>query len=140
MKGEELRGCVGTLTAHRPLREDVQDNARAAAFHDNRFPPLRPEELPEIRFEVSLLTPPVPLPRYATEAEAIARLRPGQDGVVLDMQGHRATYLPQVWEQIPDPETFLASLKNKAGLPKDFWSPEVRLSVYGVEKWKEGEG
>lgn len=137
MERGELRGCVGSLDAHRPLRDDVRENARAAAFRDPRFPPLRREELPGVAFEVSLLGPTVPLPPFATEGEALARLRPGVDGVVLEERGRRATFLPQVWEQIPDPAEFLAQLKRKAGLPPTSWSPELRLGVYRVDKWKE---
>jgi AmmeMemoRadiSam system protein A len=140
MKRGDLRGCVGSLEAHRPLRDDVRENARAAAFRDNRFPPLAREELPEVSFEVSLLSPPRLLPATAKESEMLARLRPGIDGVVLDLHGQRATFLPQVWEQIPEPRDFLAQLKRKAGLRPDFWSRDLRLSVYSVEKWKEGAG
>lgn len=140
MKGGDLRGCVGSLEAHRPLRDDVRENARAAAFRDNRFPPLAREELPEVTFEVSLLSPPRLLAPAARESVALARLRPGIDGVVLDLHGQRATFLPQVWEQIPEPRDFLAQLKRKAGLRPDFWSRDLRLSVYSVEKWKELAG
>lgn len=137
MKRGALRGCVGTLEARRPLRDDVRENARAAAFRDPRFPPLLRDELPEVAFEVSLLAASVPLPPSAIEAEALARLHPEIDGVVLDYRGRRATFLPQVWEQLPDPGEFLAQLKRKAGLPPGFWSPELSLAVYRVEKWKE---
>jgi AmmeMemoRadiSam system protein A len=139
MKDGELRGCVGSLEAYRPLGEDVRENARAAAFRDNRFAPLVSAELPRIAIEVSLLGPAVPLP-VESEAEAIARLRPGRDGVILDYlkgRGARATFLPQVWEQLPDPASFLAHLKYKAGLSPNFWSPEIRLSIYEVTKWEE---
>ncbi|HZF10142.1 MAG TPA: AmmeMemoRadiSam system protein A [Thermoanaerobaculia bacterium] len=131
-----LRGCVGSLYAYQPLGEDVRANARAAAFRDNRFPPLTREELPRIAVEVSLLSPPVPLP-VRDEAEARARLRPGRDGVILDYRGARGTFLPQVWEQLPDPESFLAQLKHKAGLAPTFWSPEIQLWTYEVTKWEE---
>jgi AmmeMemoRadiSam system protein A len=138
----ELRGCIGSLEAHRPLAQDVWENARAAAFKDPRFPPLAREELPRIAVEVSVLGPAVPLP-VRSEAEALARLRPGRDGVVLEYPGEAgrrgasATFLPQVWEQLPDPASFLAQLKRKAGLPPGFWSPEIRLSTYEVMKWEE---
>jgi len=131
-----LRGCVGSLYAHRPLGEDVRSNARAAAFRDSRFPPLTREELPRIAVEVSLLSPPVPLP-VCDEAEARARLRPGRDGVILDYRGARGTFLPQVWEQLPDPRSFLDQLKHKAGLAPTFWSPEIQLWTYEVTKWEE---
>jgi AmmeMemoRadiSam system protein A len=132
----ELRGCVGSLEAHRPLAEDVAANARAAAFRDLRFPPLTKEEFPRVEIEVSLLGPAVPL-ELRSQAEALAKLRPGRDGVILDYRGARATFLPQVWEQLPDPVSFLAQLKHKAGLAPDFWSPEIRLWTYEVTKWEE---
>lgn len=132
----ELRGCIGSLYASRPLGEDVRANARAAAFRDPRFPPLTRQELPRVTIEVSLLSPPVPLP-VRDEAEALARLRPGRDGVILDYRGASGTFLPQVWEQLPDPRSFLAQLKHKAGLPPTFWSPEIELWTYEVTKWEE---
>jgi AmmeMemoRadiSam system protein A len=132
----ELRGCVGSIEAHRPLAEDVAHNAVAAAFHDGRFPPLAPRELPEISLEVSLLSPPEPLPALS-EAEALRVLRPGIDGVILEYRGRRGTFLPQVWEQLPTPRAFLDHLATKAGLPPGFWAPEVRLSRYTVQKWEE---
>jgi hypothetical protein len=137
-KRGDLRGCIGSIEARRPLGEDVRRNARAAAFEDPRFPPLERREWPDITVEVSLLSPPEPLP-CASEAEALRLLRPGIDGVVFEYDGHRSTFLPQVWEQLPDPREFLAHLRLKAGLPPGFWAPEVRLSRYGVQKWAEGE-
>ena len=132
----DLRGCIGSLQAHRPLHEDVQANAQAAAFRDPRFPPLRVEELELTRVEVSLLSPAQAL-SFGSEAEAIAQLQPGEDGLIFEVGHHRSTFLPQVWEQLPTAESFLAQLKRKAGLPADFWSAEVRLSRYRVTKWKE---
>ncbi len=131
-----LRGCIGTLEAWRPLGEDVRANAIAAAFKDPRFPPLARDELARIGIEVSLLTPPQPL-AFADEDAALRQLRPGVDGVVFAWQGRRSTFLPQVWESLPDPRQFLAQLKLKAGLPPDFWNAELRLSRYQVSKWKE---
>jgi AmmeMemoRadiSam system protein A len=131
-----LRGCVGSLRAYRPLRDDVRANARAAAFSDTRFPPLTREEFAVVELEVSLLSEPEPL-AAAGEREALALLRPGIDGVILDYRGARGTFLPQVWEQLPDPREFLAHLKHKAGLPPDFWHPDLRLWRYGVTKWEE---
>jgi AmmeMemoRadiSam system protein A len=138
MRGGRLRGCVGSIRARRPLGEDVRANARAAAFGDPRFPPLAAAEWPETAVEVSLLTPPAPLAAAASEAAAAAALRPGIDGVVLEYREKGATFLPQVWKQLPEPRQFLAHLKRKAGLPRSFWSPEVRLLRYTVEKWTEG--
>ncbi len=134
----ELRGCVGRLEATRPLREDVQANAVAAAFHDSRFAPLEAHEWPGLRVEVSLLDAPVPLPPAMSESDALVQLRPGVDGVILEWQGRRATFLPQVWEQLPEPRAFMAALRRKAGLAPDFWADDVRLSRYGVRKFVEG--
>ncbi|MEW6677156.1 MAG: AmmeMemoRadiSam system protein A [Pseudomonadota bacterium] len=131
-----LRGCIGSLEAHRPLGQDLEMNAQAAAFRDPRFPPLLEEELEHIRVEVSLLSPPEPLP-YIDETDALAQLRPGIDGLIFEAEGHRSTFLPQVWEQLPNPREFLGHLKQKAGLPAHYWSNEVRLSRYTVEKFKE---
>jgi AmmeMemoRadiSam system protein A len=133
---EELRGCVGSIEAYRPLVEDVWSNSRAAAFQDTRFPPVERRELPEISFEISLLSHPEPL-AAASEAEALRLLRPGVDGVIFEYREHRSTFLPQVWEQLPDPRDFLDHLRQKARLPRGFWAPEVRLSRYGVRKWEE---
>lgn len=132
----ELRGCIGSLEAHRPLGDDVQDNACSAAFRDPRFPPLTARELPITRVEVSLLTPPQPLP-VADEKDALSRLRPNIDGLIFSARGRRATFLPQVWEQLPKAADFLAHLRRKAGLPADYWGPDVRLETYQVQKWKE---
>ncbi len=132
----ELRGCIGTLEAHRPLGIDVRENALAAAFRDPRFMPLSYAEFDEIRVEVSLLSPTEAL-EAGDEASALSALRPHIDGVVFEYQHFRSTFLPQVWEQLPEPAEFLAYLKRKAGLPMDFWSGQVRLSRYTVSKWKE---
>lgn len=131
-----LRGCIGSLTARRPLIEDVQENACGAAFRDPRFPPLTDREWPTTRVEVSLLTAPEAL-EFGSEAEALASLRPGVDGVVLSAEGRRSTFLPQVWDQLPEPADFLAQLKVKAGLPRNYWSAEIRLECYQALKWKE---
>ncbi len=131
-----LRGCIGSLEAHRPLATDVAENALAAAFRDPRFAPLGKDEFPRTRVEVSLLTPPEPFP-VADEADALARLRPGIDGLILSYGRRRATFLPQVWESLPDARQFIAQLKLKAGLPADFWHEQLTLARYGVRKWKE---
>jgi AmmeMemoRadiSam system protein A len=131
-----LRGCIGTLEAHRTLLDDVKENALAAAFHDPRFPPLRQDELPHTAVEVSLLSPPQPM-SFRDEQDVLAQLRPGVDGVILQFAHYRSTFLPQVWEQLPDAHVFMAHLKQKAGLPGNYWSPEFRLARYTVEKWKE---
>lgn len=136
-QGGELRGCIGSLEAHRPLRNDLCANALAAAFSDPRFPPLTVEELNGTQVEVSVLSQPEPLD-FRDEADLLARLRPGIDGVILEHGWHRATFLPQVWDQLPEPRQFLAHLKRKAGLAPDFWSDDIRISRYSVEKFKEG--
>lgn len=132
----DLRGCIGSLEAYRPLIDDVRDNACNAAFRDPRFSPLRERELPLTRVEVSLLSVPQPFP-VRDEADALARLRPAVDGLIFSARGRRATFLPQVWEQLPNPAEFLAHLRRKAGLPADYWGSDVRLETYQVQKWKE---
>lgn len=134
--GGALRGCIGSLGARRPLREDVEANAVAAALHDPRFAPLTARELDDTVVEVSVLSAPAALP-VADEAELLARLRPGVDGVVLSACGRRATFLPQVWEQLPDPADFLARLRRKAGLPADYWGRDVVVETYTVTAWQE---
>ena len=131
-----LRGCIGSLEACRPLAEDVAANAVAAAFRDTRFAPLPCHEWASTRIEVSQLERPVQMD-CADEVDAIARLRPGLDGVILTLGSRRATFLPQVWKSLPDPRQFLAHLKQKAGLPADFWDDRITLARYGVRKWKE---
>lgn len=132
----QLRGCIGSLEAHRPLIDDVRQNAVASALRDPRFPPLSKAEFAEVVVEVSLLSAPEPI-SFSSESDALGQLHPGRDGVILEYSAHRATFLPQVWAQLPDPQTFIAHLKNKAGLPDNFWSDEIRLSRYTVQKWSE---
>ncbi len=134
----KLRGCVGSLLAQRPLREDVETNACAAAFHDSRFAPLSRHEYPDIEIEVSLLSTMESL-AFENQKHLLTLLRPGVDGVVLEYGWQRGTFLPQVWEQLPDPKTFLVHLKQKAGLSADFWSDEIQISRYTVAKWREHE-
>ena len=131
----ELRGCIGSVDARRALGDDVAYNAHAAAYRDPRFPPLRSAEIAGLGVEVSVLTPRVPL-MAASADDALARLRPGVDGVYLEYQDFSATFLPQVWESLPDPRDFLDELRRKARLPAGFWHPELRLSRYSVEKYK----
>ncbi len=131
-----LRGCIGSLEATRPLREDLSANAVAAALQDPRFAPLAPDELLDLKIEVSLLSTPQPI-AVQRETDALTQLRPGIDGVVLEYGGRRATYLPQVWEQLATPRDFLAHLKRKAGLPADFWDRSLRISRYTVRHWSE---
>ncbi|TSA50311.1 MAG: AmmeMemoRadiSam system protein A [Nitrosomonadales bacterium] len=134
----ELRGCIGTLQAHRPLLADVKSNAVSAALHDPPFLPLPLEEFVTVQVEVSLLTAPQLL-AFTDETDALAQLRPGIDGVVFEYGRHRSTFLPQVWESLAQPPLFLAMLKRKAGLPDNFWAEDVKLSRYAVTKWSESE-
>jgi len=131
-----LRGCIGSLEAQRPLGEDVRDNARAAALSDPRFPALTREELDSTRIEVSLLSTPK-LTVFADHADLIAQLRPGEDGLILECGTARATFLPQVWEGLPDAEQFVAELKRKAGLAPGASTAKCRVQRYRVLKWKE---
>jgi hypothetical protein len=135
---EQLRGCIGSLEARRPLGVDVRENALAAAFRDPRFPPLAAIEFEATGVEVSLLSASESID-VASEEELVARLRPGVDGVIIEHGHHRATFLPQVWESLPEPWRFLAALKRKAGLPERFWSGEMKVARYGVVKWAQGE-
>lgn len=121
-----LRGCIGSSRAWRPLVVDVAGNAAGAAFEDPRFPPLRSEELDGLWLSISVLTAPEAVPA-ASEAELLAKIRPGQDGLVLSEGTRAGVLLPQVWEAIPSPADFLAAIKEKAGLARDHWSPAVRV-------------
>ncbi len=131
-----LRGCIGSIHVHRTLEEDVCENARAAAFRDPRFPPLTTDELDRTSIEVSLLSPLEALD-FSSEEELLAQIRPAIDGLVLEYQEHRGTFLPAVWESLPRPGDFLRQLKRKAGLETDFWSPEARVWRFTVDHWSE---
>jgi len=133
-KAGGLRGCIGSLQAHRPLVDDLTQNAYAAAFRDPRFAPLEPAERQDVSLSISLLTPPALIGGLASEADLLAALRPGVDGLILADGPRRATFLPQVWEQLPAPADFVARLKAKAGLPADHWGPGMRAWRYGVVK------
>ncbi|MDF1514162.1 MAG: AmmeMemoRadiSam system protein A [Anaerolineae bacterium] len=132
-----LRGCIGSLQARRPLVEDVWNNALAAAFEDLRFSALTSRELPGIVIEVSVLSTPQPL-EFDNGDELLHKLRPRVDGVVLESGWHRATFLPQVWDQLPTPVEFLRNLCYKAGLPADAWrNSDVKISTYQVDEFSE---
>jgi AmmeMemoRadiSam system protein A len=135
-RGEELRGCCGTLDAPRPLAEDVWRNAWAAAFNDYRFPNLTAAEWPQITLHLSLLTVPEPL-NVTSEAQLLELLRPSIDGLILESDIGRATFLPAVWEQLPDPTQFVRHLKMKAGWPATYWSERVRCLRYTTESFGE---
>jgi AmmeMemoRadiSam system protein B/AmmeMemoRadiSam system protein A len=133
-----LRGCIGSLQAHRCLLDDVRANAVAAASLDPRFAPLTLAELSSTRIEVSLLSATEALAVHS-ERQALAQLRPGLDGLILQYRQARATFLPQVWESLPEPQDFLSQLKCKAGLPADFWHDDIRLARYSVNQWQEAK-
>lgn len=130
--GGELRGCIGSLEAQRALVEDVADNAYAAAFGDPRFPALRLPDVARLEVSLSILSDFEPLV-FGTEAELLAQLRVHVDGLVLEEGRHRGTFLPSVWEQLPQPREFLRQLKLKAGLAGDYWSSTLMVRRYTVE-------
>ena len=133
----QLRGCVGSIEASRPLVQDVQDRDIAAAFGDPRFPPLTGPELEDLVIEVSALTKPEPL-HYDSPQDLMESLRVGIDGVILQYHFRRATFLPQVWEKLPAPELFLSRLCQKMGLAPDAWQHDrMQVDVYQVEKFTE---
>ena len=132
-----LRGCIGALEAYQPLAQDVQEHAMAAALQDYRFPQVRPDELDQISIEVSVLTPKNPL-EYEDSQDLIKKLRPGVDGVVLQDGFRKATFLPQVWDQIPEPEQFLAHLCQKMGASPDLWRKKhLTVFTYQVQEFQE---
>ena len=135
---ERLRGCIGTLEARLPLVSDVAVHAYGAAFSDPRFLPLKRNELSRLRIHISVLSPPEPL-RFQSQDELLAQLRPGVDGLVLSYRRHRGTFLPVVWESLPEPLSFLTHLKAKAGLAPDFWSHEIEVERYTTESFGEDE-
>jgi uncharacterized protein len=128
----ELRGCIGMLEAIRPVAEDVTENAFSAAFKDSRFPPLSPDEFKDLEIHVSILTPAEPIV-FTSEQDLINQLQPGIDGLILQEGYRRRTFLPSVWESLPNPEQFLRHLKQKAGLPPDYWSDTIRVLRYRTE-------
>ena len=132
----QLRGCIGSLHATRPLYQDIIANAQAAALHDPRFRPLASEELSQITLEVSILSKPEPV-AYVDEEELKSKIVPFKDGIVLKHHGRQATYLPQVWEQLPDFDDFFSSLCLKANLDRACLSEHPEIWTYTVKKYKE---
>ena len=136
--GGNLRGCIGSLVAYQPLKDDVRQNARAAAFEDPRFYPLSVKEFEQVHIEVSVLSAPETM-SFSSREEALEKLRPGVDGVILSAGRRRATFLPQVWDELPDREEFITHLLMKAGLPPTFWDDSVRIERYTVTAFEEPE-
>ena len=130
----QLRGCMGMLSATRPLVEDVAENAFAAAFEDPRFPALSQAEYHQLEYHISILNPAEAM-EFDSEADLLLQLRPGIDGLILEDRGRRATFLPSVWESLPTAADFLQHLKRKAGLPMDYWSNSLRMQRYTVEEF-----
>jgi AmmeMemoRadiSam system protein A len=133
---EQLRGCIGSLQAYRPLYEDIIHNAQAAALRDHRFVPLRVEELDHITLEVSILSEPQIL-HYTDIEDLKSKVVPFQDGIVLKLDGKQATYLPQVWKQLPKFDDFFSSLCMKANLSRDCLYHHPEISTYRVKEYKE---
>ena len=132
-----LRGCIGTIEPEKSLVVSVEENALNAAFRDPRFPPLRIHELSKIDIEISVLTVPTPLD-FKDSADLLAKVKPGVHGVILMKEWKRATFLPQVWEQLPDKEAFLGQLSLKAGLKKTDWMhSDTTIQIYEAEYFSE---
>lgn len=126
---KQLRGCIGSLQATRPLGEDLIANACAAAFSDPRFPPLTEANYANIELEISVLGEPTEM-AFSSESDLLQQLQPGKDGLILQAGERRSTFLPVVWESLPKPEDFLQQLRLKAGLEKEYWSEDLRLWRY----------
>lgn len=128
-----LRGCIGSLQAHQSLVEDIVHNAYAAAFGDKRFFPITQEELEKIDIQISILSKPEPI-QFDSEADLLKKIRPNVDGLILTENTHCGTFLPTVWESLPNPQQFLNHLKLKAGLKEDYWSDTLKVERYTTEK------
>lgn len=128
-KHGKLRGCIGSLEAHQPLIQDVAEHAFDAAYRDPRFPPLSEHEVAQLDIHISILTPPEPM-EFDSEADLLKQIQPGEDGLILEYAYHRGTFLPSVWDSLPEKQQFLQQLKRKAGLPAAFWDTGIRVSRY----------
>lgn len=129
-----LRGCIGTLQAYRPLIIDIVANAQAAAFKDPRFEPLSSEEFKKITLQVSVLSNPEPL-QFSSEEDLLTKIQPKIDGLIITDLNHRGTFLPSVWDQLPNKVDFWQHLKLKAGLPPDYWSNSIKVQRYTTESF-----
>lgn len=130
----QLRGCIGTLIANQALAQDVATNAYSAAFRDPRFDPLGGDELEGLLISISVLSTPQPMV-FSNEADLLAQLQPGIDGLILKEGNRRGTFLPSVWESLPSPQEFWPRLKMKAGLDPDYWSDSLLVERYTTESW-----
>ncbi len=136
-KKGQLRGCIGMLEAIRPVVEDVTENAFSAAFRDSRFDPVTVGEMDDLSIHLSILTTPQPID-FTTEQDLLGKIRPHVDGLILAQGIYKSTFLPAVWESLPDPKSFLDNLKLKAGLEKNHWSDQIKVYCYQTESIKEG--
>jgi len=128
-KDNQLRGCIGSLKAHQPLIKDIAEHAFAAAFQDPRFPPLSQSEFDALDIDISVLSKPAPM-TFTNEEDLLTQIQPFTDGLILEHGYHRGTFLPSVWEQLPEKKAFLNQLKVKAGLSSDWWHDDVKISRY----------
>jgi AmmeMemoRadiSam system protein A len=135
---DDLRGCIGSLAAYRPLIVDVAENAFAAAFRDPRFPALKKEELDRLSLQVSVLGEPEPM-AFESQQDLLAQIKPGLDGLILQDGNRRGTFLPSVWKSLPRREDFLAHLKQKAGLPADYWSDSIEVWRYSTDSFGDAD-
>ncbi len=128
-ENNQLRGCIGSLTAYQALIQDVAEHAFLAAFNDHRFPPVNHLEEPLIHISISILSPSKPI-IFTSQQDLISKLNPGSDGLILEYKEYKGTFLPSVWQQLPTAKEFLNQLKIKAGLSENFWSDEMKISRY----------
>ncbi len=133
-KNHQLRGCIGMLEAVLPLVEDVAENAFSAAYKDPRFPPVERSEIPQLDIFISILSEPEAM-QFSSEEDLLRQIRPGIDGLILVENGYKGTFLPSVWESLPEKVQFLRHLKNKAGLPADYWSDSIQVYRYTTESF-----
>lgn len=131
-RNDRLRGCIGSLEGWRPLVRDVSENAYSAAFRDGRFSPVKDWELSSLKIKLSLLTTPQPM-QFVSEEDLLRQIRPGIDGLVLRYGSNRGTFLPSVWENLPNKRDFWSHLKRKASLPVSWWSNQAQVSRYQSE-------
>lgn len=132
LKNGNLRGCIGSLNARRPLIVDLAQNAFAAAFLDPRFPKIGVQEIDQLSIHISILSESEAID-FNSESDLLSQIRPGIDGLILEDKGNRSTFLPSVWESLPDPQIFLSQLKLKAGLHENHWSKQLKVSRYTTE-------
>ena len=133
-KHGQLRGCIGILEPLRPLAEDIAHNAFAAAFSDHRFPPVSADEIDHLDIHISILATPEEI-SFSSEEELVSQLRPGVDGLIMQEGKQRGTFLPSVWESVTDRHDFLNHLKQKSGLPANYWSDTIKVQRYTVEEF-----